>query len=81
MKGAALKKSRLRSPLTSIVNKITTAIIEIDHINFGLNKKTKALNTRKRTNFSLPDIEKFLMLLDGEQVFARNHKGRVSQLR
>ncbi len=31
---------------------------EIDHINHGLNKKTGKLNPKKRTNFSVSDIEK-----------------------
>ncbi len=60
-------------------NKITAAIIEIDHINYGLDKKTKKLKTIRRTSFSLNDIEKFLALLDGEYVFPRSHKGRISR--
>lgn len=60
-------------------NKITTAVIEIDHINFGLNKKTYALNGKRRSNFSLSDIEKFLALLDGEYLYPRSHKGRISR--
>ncbi|MFN7825675.1 MAG: hypothetical protein ACK5P6_09970 [Pseudobdellovibrionaceae bacterium] len=60
-------------------NLIMKAVIEIDHINHGLNKKTGELNPKKRTNFSTPDIEKFLMLLDGEHIVARSHKGRISQ--
>lgn len=61
-------------------NKIDIAIIEIDHINNGLDKKTKELNEKKaRTNFTVRDIEKFLKLLDGEQVAADDYKGKVSQ--
>ena len=60
-------------------NVITEAIIEIDHVNYGLNKATKKLNTKKRSDFSVSDIEKFLLLLDGENLIARNHKGRISQ--
>ncbi len=60
-------------------NEISDAIVEIDHINFGLNKKTGGLNEKPRTNFSVSDIEKFLMLLDGEHLMALRHKGRVSQ--
>jgi hypothetical protein len=60
-------------------NSIIKAVVEIDHINHGLNKKTGKLNPKKRTNFSVSDIEKFLLLLDGEHIIARNHKGRISQ--
>jgi hypothetical protein len=60
-------------------NTITTAIIEIDHINYGLNRKTAGLNKKKRTDFSIHDIEKFLMLLDGEYMGARSHKGKISK--
>lgn len=59
--------------------KVTTATIEIDHINFGLNTKTGNLNASKRTNFTVNDIEKFLMLLDGEEIIANKYKGKKSQ--
>jgi len=69
-----LKKSiRLNS------NEISEAIVEIDHINFGLNKKTGGLNKKPRTNFSVSDIEKFLMVLDGEHLMAIRSKDGVSQ--
>lgn len=58
---------------------VTTAVIEIDHINHGLNKKTGKLNLKSRTAFSVADIEKFLVQLDGEYIQARNYKGRISQ--
>ena len=60
-------------------NLIKEAVIEIDHINYGLNKKSKGLNVKKRSNFSASEVEKFLTLLDGEQLIARNHIGRISQ--
>lgn len=70
----SLKKSiRLNS------NEISEAIVEIDHINFGLNKKTGGLNKKPRTNFSVSDIEKFLMVLDGEHLMAIRSKDGVSQ--
>lgn len=69
----------LRKPIVLNSNKITTAVVEIDHINFGLDKKTKKLKPKRRTNFSLGDIEKFLALLDGEYIFPRGHKGRTSK--
>ena len=56
---------KLKSTILFNGNKVTTGIIELDHINYGLNSKTKCLNTKKRTNFSNKDIEKFIMMLDG----------------
>jgi hypothetical protein len=56
---------KLKSAIVLNGHKITKAIIELDHINYGLNSKTKKLNTAKRSNFSNSDIEKFIMLLDG----------------
>ncbi len=58
---------------------ITKAVIEIDHINYGLNKKTGELNKKSRTNFTINDIEKFLMRLDGEDILAIGHRKRVSK--
>ena len=74
-----IEQVKLKKSLNFNANLITKAIVEIDHINHGLNKQTGKLNTKKRTDFSLSDIEKFLMLLDGEYTIARNHKGRISQ--
>lgn len=45
---------------------ISRAIIEIDHINYGLNKTTGKLNYSARTNFTVKQIEKFILILDGE---------------
>lgn len=56
----------LKQPFTLNGNRITEAMIEIDHINFGINKKTFNLNDKKRSDFSTSDIEKFLTMLDGE---------------
>jgi hypothetical protein len=85
-KGKAKKKDRgrvercaLKQPIIFNSNTIVTAVIEIDHINFGLDKKTKELKEKRRTNFSLNDVEKFLYLLDGEYLYPRSHKGRVSR--
>ena len=74
-----IEEVKLKKHITFNTSLITKAVIEIDHINPGLNKKTGILNAKKRTDFSLTEIEKFLMLLDGEYIMARNHKGRVSQ--
>lgn len=69
----------LKKPFIFNGNRIDTAIIEIDHINFGLNKKTKLLNTKPRSKFTVRDIEKFLSQLNGEHIAARGYKGKVSQ--
>lgn len=66
----------LRQPFTLNGNRITHAKIEIDHINFGLDKKTFKLNSKKRSDFTVSDIEKFLLRLDGEYILVRKVKGR-----
>lgn len=69
----------LKKPFTFNGSEISQAIIEIDHINFGLDRKTLKLNAKRRSNFTIADIEKFLSLLDEEYVAASSHKGRVSR--
>lgn len=69
----------LERPFVLNDNIIAVAIVEIDHINYGLNKVTRKLNTVRRTHFSLSDIEKFLVRLDGEYILPRSYKGRVSR--
>lgn len=59
-------------------NTITKAVIEVDHVNFGLDK-TGNLNKRKRTSFSVSDIEKFVLMLDGENILSLKYKGTISQ--
>tara|TARA_R110002049_G_C9029651_1_gene551934 strand:- start:485 stop:877 length:393 start_codon:yes stop_codon:yes gene_type:complete len=69
----------LSKPIVFNGNRISIAIIEIDHINFGLDKKSKELSEKKaRTNFTVKDIEKFLKLLDGEDIAADDYKGKTS---
>jgi len=58
----------LKIPIVFNGHKVIKVVIELDHINYGLNKKTGILNTKKRTNFSNADIEKFIKLLDGEDL-------------
>ncbi len=72
-----VEEIRLQKSITFNGNIITKAIIEIDHVNFGLDKN--GLKKNKRTNFSVKDIEKFIMLLDGENIIASKYKGKVSQ--
>jgi hypothetical protein len=84
MKGPERERGRvvdiiLSRPITFNSSIITKAKIEIDHINFGLNKKTKKLNEKKRSHFTVRDIEKFIKLLDGEDVVASDYKGKISE--
>lgn len=37
------------------------------------------MNEKKRTNFSLKDIDRFIRLLDGEDIVPENYLGRVSK--
>jgi len=53
---------------------ISKALIEIDHINHGLDKSGR-LKESKRLNFTVKDIEKFIMMLDQEDVMPRRYKG------
>jgi hypothetical protein len=69
---------KLKSAIVLNGHKITKAIIELDHINFGLNTRTKKLNTTKRSNFSNTDIEKFIMLLDGEDLIPERYEKTYS---
>ena len=70
---------KLKKPIVFNFCVITTAIIEIDHINYGLNKRTGQLNKKARSNFTTNDIEKFIMLLDGEYIIADRYIGRSSR--
>lgn len=72
-------KLKLKAPFIFNGQVIKNAVIELDHINFGVNKKTKELNKNPRTRFSVADIEKFLSLLNGEMIMAREHRGRRSR--
>jgi hypothetical protein len=68
----------LKSPIVFNGHKIIKAIIELDHINYGLNPRTKKLNLKKRSNFSNKDIEKFINLLDGEDLVAERFEKKWS---
>jgi hypothetical protein len=57
---------------------IEFAIIEKDHINYGLSKRTKKLNKKPRSNFTVNDIEKFIMLLDNEDIVPIEYRGHYS---
>ena len=63
MSRGEIVRIKLKKSIVFNSNTITKAIIEIDHINYGIDKKTKTLNKNKRTNFTV----------------ATAYKGRVSQ--
>lgn len=71
----------LKRPIVFNDNVITKARIEIDHINYGLNKNTGSLNKKQRTDFTVADIEKFIYLLDGEYLYTDDYIGRRSRFR
>lgn len=58
---------------------ISKVIIEIDHINYGINKRTNKLNKTKRTNFTVKQIEKFILMLDGGDQAALSYKKGFSR--
>lgn len=68
----------MKVPIVFNGHKIIKAIIELDHINYGLNPRTKTLNVKKRSNFSNKDIEKFANLLDGEDLVAERFEKKLS---
>ena len=69
---------KLKRPVVLNSLTITEAIIEIDHINFGINKNNHKLNAHRRTNFTVNDIEKFIHLLDGEFLAAERYYKTLS---
>jgi hypothetical protein len=68
----------LKIPISFNDGLIKRALIELDHINFGLNEKTGNLKKERRTNFSVSEVEQFIHLLDQEQVAATRYKGTKS---
>lgn len=55
-------------PIVFNGNAITSLIIEIDHINHGINTRTRKLNKRARTNFTIKDIVRFMRKLHNEEL-------------
>jgi hypothetical protein len=74
-----IEEIKLKKSITINGHLITHAVIEIDHINHGLNEKTGKLNTIKRSSFSIRDIEQFLKMLDGEFLYADHYKGKIAK--
>jgi hypothetical protein len=67
----------LKRPITFNGKLFTSAEIEIDHINYGLDPNTAQLKTRKRSQFTVKDVLEFLRLLDGEALMrTRRERGR-----
>ena len=58
---------------------IEEVIVELDHINYGLNKKTGKLNKKRRLNFTLKDIEKFIFMLDEEDITPIYYENGISK--
>ena len=72
---------KLKKEISFNGNRISTIWVELDHINrglFELESGKKVLKNKKRTYFSLNDIEKFILLLDGEYQVAKRYEGRSS---
>lgn len=58
---------------------IRRALVDLSHINYGINKQTNVLNDKRRTSFTINDIEKFILMLDGEYIYPKKHRGRISR--
>lgn len=71
-----IEKVTLKKPFVFNGVQITEAIIEIDHINFGLDKKTLKLNQKQRCNFTVTDIQEFLFMLNDEYIAYAKIKGK-----
>jgi hypothetical protein len=74
-----IEKIKLKKPIKINGHSITHAVIEIDHINHGLDEKTGKLSTLKRSSFTIRDIEQFLKMLDGEFIHADHYKGKIAK--
>lgn len=71
-------KIRLKKEIIFNSESIKEAIIEIDHINYGLDTKTNRLKTKARSSFTIRDIEKFICLLDGEKLVPEKYRDTSS---
>lgn len=77
-KRGRIENITLTRPISFNDHLILKAVIEIDHINFGLDEKTIELKEKKRSRFSVSDIEKFILQLDGEAIAATRYQGSQS---
>ena len=76
-KRGRIEKIKLKKSIKINSYTISKALIEIDHINNGLDKSGRLKNS-KRSNFTIKDIEKFIMMLDQEDLMPRRYKGSKS---
>lgn len=72
-----IEEFKLSKPILLNGNAVTELKIEIDHINFGINKKTKKLNKSKRTHFTISDVVRFLRELHDEDIEPIERDGHV----
>lgn len=69
---------KLKSAIIFNGHLVSKVVIELDHINHGLNLRTGELNKKRRSNFSNSDIEKFIMMLDGEDLIPERYEKSFS---
>lgn len=74
-----IEEIKLSRPIVFNGNEVKKAKIEIDHINFGLDLKTGKLNEKRRLNFTVKDVEKFILMLDDEDIAAKSYSKSVSR--
>jgi hypothetical protein len=72
-----IEEFRLSKPILLNGNAVTMLKIEIDHINFGINKKTKKLNKSRRSSFTISDVVRFLRELHDEDIEPDDRDGPV----
>ena len=72
-----IERIKLKKSIKINSYNISKALIEIDHINHGLDKSGR-LKRSKRSSFTVKDIEKFIIMLDGEDLMPRRYKGSKS---
>jgi hypothetical protein len=72
-----IEEFKLSKPILLNGNAVTILKIEIDHINFGINKKTKKLNRSRRTSFTISDVVRILRELDDEDIEPIERDGPV----
>src|SRR5690606_41659860 len=65
----------LNNSITFNGETISKAIIDLDHINYGVDKKTGKLNRKERLNVTLNDIKNLIRELAGEDIAAEQYDG------
>ena len=72
-----IEEVKLLKPILLNGNPVTELKIELDHINFGISKKTKKLNKSRRTTFTVSDVVRFLRELHDEDIEPEERDGPV----